>query len=233
MKSPARIIFEKEIDQLIKGKGFNIEMISSVRQYFKRVSDNIGLSIGFGFTSYMYPGHIGVSSSLGICFDNISRLNYQLNELHRYTKYCLHPTISHELYMLLPGAEFFEYDLDQSNLEAIPLTCRQIMNDIHQYGSVFFDRYQDWDNVVYSFEKEKGYTDYERDTILPIMYYLMGNKQKGLDYIKRRLEEPLTSPDSVRIKRKAYTYINGDVFLKNYYALPEIPDQGFEPPAGG
>ena len=98
------------------------------------------------------------------------------------------------------------------------------MNDIHQYGSVFFDRYQDWDNVVYSFEKEKGYTDYERDTILPIMYYLMGNKQKGLDYIKRRLEEPLTSTDSVRIKRKAYTYTNGDVFLKNYYALPEIPD---------
>ena len=223
MKSPARIIFEKEIKDLLNADGYVTIKWSGTDYYDKRINDNVVLEISMGITSYARPGHLQIGPGLSVCFDNVSKLNYQLKELHRYNKYCLNPTISTQLYMLLPGAEFFEYDLDQSNLEAIPLTCRQIMNDIHQYGSVFFDRYQDWDNVVYSFEKEKGHTDYERDTTLPIMYYLMGNKQKGLDYIKRRLEEPLTSPDSVRIKRKAYTDINDDLFLKNYYALPEIP----------
>lgn len=224
MKSQARVVFEKEIDSLLIADSYIKKKWSNVVYYEKRIRDNVALEILLGISSYSKPGHLLISPSLSVCFDSVSRLLYRLKELHRYHKYCLSPTIITQLYEYLPGDRFFEYDLNQSDLEAIPLTCQQIVDDIHQYGSVFFDKYQDWNNVVYSFENEKGHTALERDTILPIMYYLMGNKQKGLDYIKRRLEDPLTSPDSVRIKRKAYSEIDCDVFLKNYYELPEIPD---------
>ena len=181
-------------------------------------------AVSFGTTSYLYPGHLKVSPGLSICFDNVSKLLYQLEERQRYHKYYLLPTVWTQLYEYLPGNRFFEYDLDQSNPDAIPATCRQIMSDIQNYGSVFFNEYKDWSNVVSSFEQRTILTNSVRDTTLPIMYYLMGNKQKGLNYIKSRLEEPLTSPDSVRIKRKAYSDVDSDIFLKNYYALPETPD---------
>lgn len=226
MKSPARIIFEKEIDRLMKSDGFDTKTIASVRQYYKKVSDNMGYAVSFGIASYLCPGHLKVGPGLSICFDNVSKLLYQLEERQRYHKYYLLPTVWTQLYEYLPGNRFFEYDLDQSNPNAIPATCRQIKSDIHNYGSIFFNEYKEWSNVVSSFEQGIILYDSVRDTTLPVMYYLMGNKQKGLDYIKSRLEEPLTSPDSVRMNRKAYSDINSDIFLKNYYALPEIPDPG-------
>ena len=208
-----RQLFEKCFFDTVSKIGYKKSTILSATSYICPINGNISKTISFGFTSFLKPGHLLIQPYIGVCLNQIDRLLYDLLECSNRFKYKPSETISSPIWKYMDDGHFHfqEWDMDDSSQSQIIVD--DILSKIEEYGSAFYGPFGDGnlDNVAeYLINDSKACSGGKRDWIIPAVYYLLGEKQKGWKYIENRIDE---SP-------KAYCDILDKVYLKNYLALP-------------
>ena len=116
---------------------------------------------------------------------------------------------------LIPSSSLTSLQLMISNDEEISHAVRTIETYIENYIDPFFYNNDDWDSykeLVFNYKISSW--DFDRKMIIPVIYYLDGHNEKGLEYIDRKIKANLDHPE------KAYgDNILDKTFLENYRNL--------------
>jgi len=79
----------------------------------------------------------------------------------------------------------------------------ELKDVIKTYGLPFIEKYQNPDELLKCIEEAKYILSENRDYDLPIMYYLNGNKQKGIHFIEERIEKQKKQLSDNKITKSA------------------------------
>lgn len=161
-------------------------MLFKKKQYYfiKPMNASVIATLSFGFILYKAKGHIFIDVAVGVSHNAIEELYAKLTGID---KSIFKHTISLQLGDVMPGNSYEEWDFvenaDNSSVYENLLSC------IQTYGFAYQEKMKDFDNLLEPFEKrEPGILNYYRDRYLPILYYLKGDKQKGLKAIEAAIE---------------------------------------------
>ncbi len=178
-------IFKKEVEKgfslMSKGMGFKLKKYN----FYKPISEMAHATLGFGMATHTDKGHIYVDVTIGVFHKDVEEL---LNKLTGYNSFdIMQPTIGTQIGYLMPGNSYKEWDFienkDNSHL------YDDILTNIQTYGFAYQEKMKDFDKLLEAFEKrEPGIFNSARDRCLPILYYLKGDKQKGLKAIEAAIE---------------------------------------------
>jgi hypothetical protein len=75
--------------------------------------------------------------------------------------------------------------VNDDNIDVVNL---ELIDVIKSYGLPFIEKYQNPDELLKCVEERKYILTENMDYDLPILYYLNGDKQKGLHYIEEGIE---------------------------------------------
>lgn len=164
-------------------------------------------TISFNIAHYGVKGHSFVAPRMGILYEMVETLLFQVSDLGCYR--CPNfPTISEHVGYILPCNCWMEWDLfaedSDFNSKVIDL------QDKIQLGTeIFKSRFSDLSSVI-SYVETLPYGSAFQELLirLPIMYYIVGEKDKGIRFITSVCRE---HPENV---------IFSAVFMTNYNALP-------------
>ena len=179
-------------------------------EYFKRLTDSGLFATVINHTSRDYTGGINVDMSVGVAYDKAEKLLYELiKELYVIPYTHKWPTTTQcGIYCL--SADKSGLDCQQSlktEKDVVP-SVDSMINLVETVAEPFFSKFQTLDYYV---EYLKTTAGIERDRIVPVVYYLMGQRDEAENYIQSRLNDT---------KHRGYIDIGDSVFLKNFHSLP-------------
>ncbi len=156
------------------------------KQYYfiKPIENNVIATLNFGMAAHKVQGHIYVNVAIGVSHKNIEELYIKLTEK---SNALFQATISMQIGYLMPEDSFKEWDFvestDNSNV------FEDLLNCIQTYGFEYIEKMKDFNNLFEAFEKRvSGVLNQSRDRYLPILHYLKGDKQKGIQFIEEAIE---------------------------------------------
>jgi len=171
--------------------------------FYKPMNELVYATLGFPLAKHVAKGHIYVNVVVGVLHKNVENLYYKLTGYNRLD--IMQPTIGNTIDDLIPENSYKEWDFiegeDNSHLYDDILSC------IQTYGFPYQEKMKDFDNLLEAFEKRApGILNWARDRYLPILYYLKGDKQKGLKFIEEAIErqkQPISETELERLKKLA------------------------------
>ena len=177
-------IFKKDVEKGLSAICDKIGFKKKQYYFIKPIDDNAIATLNFGFILHKTKGHIYINVGVGVSHKAIEELYAKLTELN---KPVFKPTISLQIGYLMPENSYKEWDFienaDNSSVYENLLHC------IQTYGFKYQEKWKDLDNLLETFEKiAPGILNQARDRYLPILYYLKGDKQKGLKVIADAME---------------------------------------------
>jgi hypothetical protein len=151
--------------------------LSYIRQFDKNTIEMVGFTIA----SHQTPGVLYVNSLIGLHYRPLQELFYTIKgddyEKNRYSG-----TLASPLGYLMPCEDYKEWEFsDQSNIKDV---VDDLLYSIRAYGFSFIERYKEPNELLKCLEERKYILEMTRIYKLPIMYYLLGNEDKALEYIK-------------------------------------------------
>jgi len=156
------------------------------KQYYfiKSIDNNVIATLNFGFILHKAKGHVFIDIGVGIFHKDIEELYTKLTGID---KSVFKHTISLQIGYLMPENSYKEWDfienVDNSSVYENLLHC------IQTYGFAYQEKMKGFDNLFEAIEKRvPGVLNQARDRYLPILYYLKGEKQKGLQFIGEAIE---------------------------------------------
>lgn len=183
-------VLKKEVEKGISGICNTLGFKKKKYNYFKPISDNVFATLGFGLAKHTDKGHIYVNVIIGVSHKDVEEL---LTKLTGYNSLAImQPTIGSQIGYLMPGNSFKEWDFAEN--ADYSYLYEDILKNIQTYGFAYQEKMKDFDNLLDAFERRTpGILNQARDRCLPILYYLKGDKQKGLQAIedaKERQKKP-------------------------------------------
>lgn len=192
---------EKGIDGICKTIGFKKKKFN----YFRIINDNIFATLGFGMSTNTDKGHVCVNVTVGVIYKNVEELRTKLTGYNSLE--IMQPTIGLQIGYLMPGKSLKEWDFVENTDKSY--LYEDILNCIQTYGFAYHEKMKDFNNLFEAIEKRKsGVLNQARDRYLPILYYLKGDKQKGLTAIAEAIErqkKPVGETEIERLKKIAGT----------------------------
>lgn len=167
--------FEKIIAEELKVLGF-----SKKKYFFVKQLDELTIgSIGFFISSYQTPGTIYVNPVVGIHNKKIEEIYCMLTGADTI-KTC-RGTISISIgYLIPPDYRYKEWRIfDNDNKNP---TITDLIENITAFGIPFMKHYKAPGEMLKCLEERKYIVDASYH--LPIMYYVLGNKEQALNYIE-------------------------------------------------
>lgn len=178
-------IFKKEVEKNLTAISNRVGFKKKKYNFYKPISENVYATLGFGMAAHTDKEHIYVNLTIGVSHIDVEEI---LTKLTGYNSLeIMQPTIGIQIGYLMPDKSFKEWDFVE-NADNSPL-YEDILNGIQTYGFAYQERMKSFDNLFEAFEKRvSGVLNQARDKYLPILYYLKGNKQKGLEAIIEAVE---------------------------------------------
>jgi len=172
--------FEKRIAELMKSISYKKRKYS----FIKQIDENIFGIIGFGSVSYQIRGTVFVHPTVGIYNKAVDDIFHQLTNLKGDGYY--QPVINTSFGYLTPQNEYKEWLVNDDNIDSVNL---ELIDVIKLYGLPFIEKYKDPEILMKCVADKKYILSENRDYILPILYYLNGDKHKGLQYIEDNINQ--------------------------------------------
>ena len=198
---------EKALDERIKKMGFKKKKFN----YFKQINDNVFYTLSFSFLTKYSDGNIGVDVIVGVLNKTIEDLKFKLTGLNNFD--LMLPTISTQIGYLMPDKNYKKWNFVEKKDNSDILN--DLLNSIQIYGNEYFEKYMDINQIFNLIEKGgTGVLNHNRDRCLPILYYLKGEKQKGLEFIETAIERQSTPvSDEERTFLQKLAGKNGQVII--------------------
>ena len=203
--------FEKDLNTALVENGYKKSSIQSIPFHIYRINDKISKTVSMSYTSYLSVGHLLIDAFIGVSLHQIDEMKYNLLEGYSRYRYKPSETIWVPIYNYIPGGHMHYWDM--SDISQSKNIVNDIICKIDKYGGAFFEPFGDGNLETiaeYLINEPKSCGWGNRDYIIPIVFYLLGEKQKGWKYIENRID----------VYPKAYCEILDRVYLKNYLALP-------------
>lgn len=196
--------------------GFKKKMLNT---FVRQLDDNRIQNIGFTFANCGQKYSFYLNPVIGVSYKNVNRLDAQLNNAlpFKYPEY-VYATISTPLGYLMPENTFREWKF--SNQEDVEIEVDSMANAIIKYGLPYLNEFSDEDNLVYGLECDKFHIGEEKYDLLPIFYYLRGNKERALQCIENAIEilsQVHSQEDYEILKRIAAD--NGELYVEDNKSL--------------
>ena len=192
-------LFRKEIEKGISEMCKEMGFIKKKYDFIKPLTDNVSATLNFGIYSHQAPGHIFVYPSAGVSYKDIEEL---YSRLIGADNYIFNATIQMPIGYIMPEDTYKEWDfVEGSNNTAV---FEDLLRHIKTYGFEYFERMSDFNNLFKAFEiRTPCLLNISRDRRLPIIYYLMGEKKKGLKFIEEAIERENTPVDMESLIKEA------------------------------
>lgn len=183
-------IFKKEIDkgisEMCKAIGFKKKQYC----FIKPIGANTTAVLNFGMVTHQLQGHIYINVSVGVSNKNVEALYVNLTQTDNRI---FTTTIKLQIGYLTPEDSYKEWDF----IEGADNTTvfEDILEHIQSYGFAYFEKMKDFDNLFKAFEvRSPGLLNISRDKRLPILYYIRGEKEKGIEFINEAIERMSRRP---------------------------------------
>ena len=183
-----------------KKKGYN---------FFLKINDNVYAAIGFTTASHQIKGRTLLNPIIGISHDDVNAVYDNLCGI----RHVLAPTIWIPIGYLMPEKKYKEWELvnDTDNTE----TLSDMLLTIRQYGMEYWHKMTDFNTLFDAvIARPIGLLKDRQNRLLPILYYMRGEKEKGqqvIDAAIKEMQRPKTDgellvgvPDSVQNKTKIF-----------------------------
>lgn len=191
-------LFKKEVENGLAAISKEIGFKKKKFNFYKSINEMVYATLGFGMVTHTDEGHIYVNVTIGVSHKDVEEL------LAKTTGYnsldIMQPTIGIQIGYLMPGNSFKEWNFaenaDNSSL------YEDILKSIQTYGFAYQEKMKDFDNLLEAFEKRvPGVLNQAKDRYLPILYYLKGDKQRGLKAIEEAIERQKKPLDESNIPK--------------------------------
>ncbi len=196
----------KQIQKIIVERFKSMGFKKNGYDYYKEWKPGVYVGIGeSSFTGY----HVNCRRfGITVCIlhEEVEAIISRLT--NRDTKQ-LRPTLSIQLGYLMPEKQFktWEFSYGDSNDEVFS----DMFNAIDMYAYPFWDRASDIDNLFSIFlNREVLVSIPARETVLPILYYLRGEKDKGLQIIEEAIVRRQRKKTDEEIQKES---IGGDAYI--------------------
>jgi hypothetical protein len=194
--------FKKEVEKGLSAICDKIGFKKKQCYFIKPMDDNVIAILHFGMVTHASKGHIYINVGVGVSYKNAEKLLYFL--LGR-DKVIFDHTILQQIGYLMPENTFKEWDFveDANNTRVF----EDLLKSIQAYGFPYQEKMRCFDNLLQSFERrDAGILYIARDRYLPILYYLKGDKQRGVQAIEEAIErqkQPVSEETKEQLKKMA------------------------------
>lgn len=180
--------------------------------FLKQYSTNVISTIGFMIASYQIKGHRLIAPLIGVIHEDVEKILREVSTNEYIKKYPYTNTIFKHIGYIMPMHDWKEWDFIEPGT-----TSEAVINDLKEslvrYSDIYCQRFSKLEDVIVAAEGKYwnafNYGLFER---LPIMYYLIGRKQKGIDFINKSLA-----------KYDGADMLFTEEYISNYMKLPENP----------
>ena len=151
--------------------------------FIKPYTENVIAVLGFGIYTHQMPGHVFVGPFVAVTYKDVEELFCKLcgidNPVFDFT-------FLKQIGYVMPEDSFKEWDMVEGSDNTG--VFEDLFKHIKTYGFEYFEKMKDFNNLFQTFEIRGSVVDVSRDRRLPILYYLKGEKEKGLKFIEDALE---------------------------------------------
>ena len=219
-----KIEIKKRLSEICKKMGFKKKQNVFIMPY----SENVLAILFFSVDELWEPGNVSVSVSVGVTYKDVEELYHKLCEVD---KSLFTHTIWEQIGYLMPEKFYKEWNFLEGSDNTY--VYEDILKCIQTYGFDFYDRMKDFNNLLRAFEiRTPCLLNISRDRRLPILYYLNGEKEKGLKVIEEaiaRQKQPVDKTPTIKPRGAEVVVIVGSgygkvdptylKFVKKYKAL--------------
>ncbi|MDR3046713.1 MAG: hypothetical protein LBU51_03740 [Bacteroidales bacterium] len=162
--------------------------------FCKPINENAIARLGFGFATHQYKGHIFVNIFVSVFYKNVEELHSKLME------YSTNGTIGMQIGYLMPEKTYKEWDFveNSDNMSAYA----DIKYAIETYAFAYFEKMKDIDFFFKLMKERNREVLCGIDKYLPILYYIKGEKEKGIIAIEEAIERISKRPTEEAIRAK-------------------------------
>jgi hypothetical protein len=189
--------FKKEVEKGVSAICGSIAFKKKQYYFIKPINENVLATLHFGIATHTAKGHILVNPTIGVSHKNIEELYAKLTGS---SNTLIRTTIGSQIGYLMPSGSFKEWDFVENADNAYVL--EDLLNHIQIYGFPYQERMRDFDNLFEAIEKRApGVLHIARDKYLPILYYLKGDKQRGLKAIDEAMERQMQPVSEAKMEQ--------------------------------
>lgn len=197
----------KRVDSILRNTCERLGYTKKGYLYIKPISPGISSTICFNIVSRQNIGHCLIGPRIGLIFEDVEKLLRDVTQAE-WLK-CRTNTISEHIGYLMPQNHWTEWDFVEH--ESTPeCVIEDFSNALSLYSNAFFNEYPSKEKLISYIEGLSwGSAYFDLFLRLPILFYCVGRKQDGLDYMTNALSK---HDDS----RTLFT----DMYFSNYSKLP-------------
>lgn len=199
----------KRVNTLLKDMCNSIGYVKKGEMFIKEINSDVYSTIFFNLASYQSKGHVLVAPMVGLHYERVEKMLIKVSNYSWLKRY--NNTIYEHIGYLMPSHTFAEWDFFEYDTTS-ETTVNNCKNAILKYARVYYERFSDLENVIQYILENKSWNpiNYGCFARLPILYYLVGRKLDGVDFINKALVNYCEA-------NTLYT----DEYIANYIKLPE------------
>lgn len=173
-------MLKKEIENIIKTNCYDLSFKKKKYIYYQALNDNTIGTLAFGISRYGIPHSLFVNVNVGLIYKDINKILVDLlgNDYDFFKDGIAMGLTS--LGYLMPDKSYKEWQFIESTNHSDNIN--EMFESIKKYALPLFDRFLNIDNFEEALIFNKLHSTISR-LLLPIIYYLQGNPQMGIDYI--------------------------------------------------
>lgn len=173
-----------KLNTLIKTKLCELGFKKKKYDFFRPINDNVYATIGYTTATHRMKAHTLINPIIGIAYEDVNRLYDQMCGY----QHNIAPTLWMPIGYLMPEVNFKEWDfIDSVDNEDI---LTDMLSAIQKYGEPYWDKMSYFDNLFDAvFVRTTGLFNGKRNRLLPILYYMRGEKEKGQQVIDDAIKE--------------------------------------------
>jgi hypothetical protein len=187
--------FKKEVETNLRTICMQIGFKKKDYIFFKPINENAIAQLGFGFATHQYKGHILVNIFVRVFYKDVEELHSKLME------YSTNGTTGMQIGYLMPENTFKEWDFVENSDNTF--LYNDIKKTIEIYAFAYFEERKDVDVFFQLLKERNRHVLGGIDVYLPILYYLKGDKQRGLKVIEEAIERMSKRPTDEEIRAKS------------------------------
>lgn len=198
----------KQVNATLKEMCMSLGFVKKGDFYIKPFSSDIYSTIYFSIASYRIKGHRLVAPRIGVRHEDVEKLLQEIAPDERLRKYRIPNTISEHIGYIMPIHDWKEWDLIEpgTNSEVI---LNDLKDSLQKYSDVYCRRFSSIENIIALADRKSwnpcNYSLFKR---LPIMYYILGYKQMGIDFINKTLSKGYCEADRLFTEEYISNYMN-------------------------
>lgn len=177
--------------------------------YIKPISSNIYSTISFNIASYQIKGHRLVAPRIGVVYEDVEKKLRDISKYEWLDGYS--NTVDEHIGYIMPVHDWTEWDLIEPGTNS-EVVISDLKDSLQEYGDIYCRRYSNIYDVIEMIEGKPLAPAWSYlFARLPIMYYLVGRKRRGVEFINR-------------VFKKEYSEVNiifTDEYISNYMSLPD------------